>query len=112
MKNILEIIISCQEQQAVAEEELRLCVVALSAMLGLVERQTRDLVESILKGEGESKAKLLATLSKRDDEIRFKSRKMPPGDYLGPDHTPGTPENLHLRKMAKAVFKRATGKDL
>lgn len=109
-RNILEIIIACKEQQPATEEELRLCVVALSAMLYTVEREERELFEAVV--EGKPSAKLRAEVCKRETEIRFKAKKMAPREYLGPSHTPGTPENENLARMAKAVFKKATGQDL
>lgn len=110
MRSILEVIVAVQEQQPATEEELRLTVVALSAMLHLVERSGREVAEAVR--DGKPSAKMRADFFLRDHEIRFKSRKMTPADYLGPDHTPGEPENERLRKMAKAVFEKATGETL
>lgn len=110
MRNTLEIVIAAKEQQPATEEELRLTVVALSHMLYAVERDCRSLTEAVL--EGLPSAKLRAGFCKREDEIRFRSKKMPLSEYLGAEYTPGTPENLRLRQMAAKVFEKATGEKL
>jgi hypothetical protein len=109
-RSILDIVIACKGQQPATEGELRLAVVALSHLLRGVERSERDLVEAVLADK--PAAKLRAQFARREAEIRFRSKKMAPADYLGPGHTPGTPENLKLRKMAAAVFEKATGEKL
>ena len=110
MRSTLQIIIAVKEQRPATEEELRLCVVALSAMQTMDHMQTRQLIEAVLDGRGS--AKFRAECMRREAEIRFKSLKMPVEEYLGPDNIPGTPENGRLVSMAKNVFKQATGEDL
>jgi hypothetical protein len=109
-RTILDIVIAAKEQQPATEEELRLAVVALSAMLHAVERSERQLAEAVLAGK--PSAKMRAEFALREAEIRFRFRKMDPAQYLGADYTPGTPENDRLRTMAKALFERATGEKL
>jgi hypothetical protein len=110
MRSTLEIVIAAKEQAPASDEELRLALVATSAMLGIVERELRDLVAAVLEGKGNTG--LLAGLARRSDETRFASRKLPVDQYLGPSYTPGTPENLKLRAMAANVFEKATGEKL
>ena len=110
MQSILEIVIAAKDQQPATEEELRLTVVALSAMLSLVERSGRELAEAVR--DDKPAAGMRAAFFLRDAETRFKGRKMAPVDYLGPGYTPGTPENDQLKKTAAAVFEKATGQKL
>lgn len=110
MRTILDIIVACKDREPATEEELRLTVVALSAMLHLAEDELRKLVEAVLAGN--ASARLRAGVAQKADEARFKSRKMSPRDYLGDTYTPGTPENERLKQTAKAIFKAATGQDL
>lgn len=110
MRSIIEICIAVSDGQPVTEEELRLTVASLSHMLHGLEREHQALTEAVL--ETKNSAKMRAEFAKREKERRFQARKMPPEEYLGKDFTPGTPENLALAKMARAVFKKATGQDL
>ena len=108
-RSILDIVIAAQEDSPATERELRLALVAVSSMLYRLERSERELVEAVLAGKS---AKLRAACAHREAEARFQVKKLAPEQYLGPDHTPGTPENARLRKLAHAIFERATGRTL
>lgn len=110
MRSTLDIIIAVKECQPVTEQELRLAVVALSAMESMDQRALRDLAEKVI--EGKPTAKLKAQFILQETETRFKSRKMPVDEYLGPGNIPGTPENVERVRVAKAIYKKATGDDL
>lgn len=110
MRSTLEIILAVKGQQPATDEELRLAVVALSAMETMDQMSMRKLAEAVQ--DGKPTAKFLAGCALREAEIRFKSMKMPVDQYLGPSNIPGTPENTANVKMAKAIFKKATGQDL
>jgi hypothetical protein len=79
-------------------------------MLIRAEREGRTLAGEVLKESGSPR--LRAQLFLRAAEQRFASQKLSPRDYLGNSCTPGTPENLALRKMAKKVFEEAVGEKL
>ena len=110
MRSVLEIIIAVKDQQPATDEELRLCIVALSAMQTMDGMQLHELAESVI--DGTASAKLRARHVMREAEIRFKSMKMPVDKYLGPRNTPGTPENDRSVRIAKNILKKATGIDL
>lgn len=110
MRSTLDIIIAVKECQPVSEQELRLAVVALSAMESMDQRALRDLAECVV--EGKPSAKLKAQFLLQETETRFKSRKMPVDQYLGPGDIPGTPENSERLRVAKAIYKKATGEVL
>lgn len=110
MRSLLQIIIAVKDQTSVTEEELKLAVIALSGMETMDQRALRDLAEKII--EGSPIAKMKASFILRESEIRFKSKKMPVDKYLGPSNIPGTPENDKFVRMAKNIFKKATGEDL
>lgn len=105
---ILDIILAAQCQGPATERELRLALVAVASLMRAAEKSERELAEAVLAGK--PSAKLRASLAVGALEARFRARKLPAEDYLGPEHTPGTPENLRLRKAAATLFKRATEK--
>lgn len=110
MRSMNEIVIAVKEQQPVTDEELRLTVVGLAAIQTFLTGNIRDLAKSVL--DGKPSARLRASSALAEDEIRFKSMKMPVNDFLGEENTPGTEANKKLVAMCKNIFKKATGQDL
>ena len=110
MRSTNEIIIAVKDCEPCTDKELRLAVVALSGMQIMDRMATRQLAKAII--EGTSSATLRAKFFLQEDEIRFKSMKMPVDEYLGQSNIPGTPENDYQMRLAKNIFKKATGLDL
>jgi len=111
MRTINEVIIAVQEQQPCTDDELRLTLLAVSAMHQRAERYLYDLAEVILADELR-RARFKAAFQIGEKERTFQARKTPADKYLGPEHTPGTPENKRLVQMGKNLLKKATGLDL
>jgi hypothetical protein len=72
------------------EEELRLALLAMTAMEHFVHQDLQRLIEAIELGL--PSAKLLAGLAKNALERLFAGRKKAPADWLGPSGIPGSPE--------------------
>ena len=117
MRTTNEIVCAVKDCQPVTEEELRLALVALSAIDLFTRRDCGELVDQILAPCNEPglrlrAARLRAHGAKRALEDSFQALKTAPDKYLGPCHMPGTPEHAAGMRVAKAVFKKATGVDL
>ena len=111
MRSINKIIVAVQENQPVTEEELRFTILAFSAMEFLNSRVIERLVAAI-DAKHQFSMDLWSTHAKKEFEIRSKSNKMPPDEYLGPGYIPGTPEYEQRRSIAKKVFEKVTGEKL
>jgi hypothetical protein len=110
MRSTNEIVIAVKESQPATDQELRYCVLALSAMEYFARHNLNDLVDCVLN-ENQT-VRMRAEFSKNERENRFQSAKMPVDQYLGPRNTPGTPEYEAGVKMSKALFAKATGIEL
>jgi hypothetical protein len=119
MRSTLEVIIAVEESQPATEEELRLCIVCLKNVLHFTEHSVNEMLDAVeLAEEANGPMPMPTHLRMRIDECArvresmFQARKRPMDVWLGPGNTPGNPEYEERRKMAKAVFKKATGIDL
>ncbi len=110
MRSTLEIIVAVKESQPATEEELRLALVAMSAVDYFLEKELRGLAESV--AEGKPTARMKAGLAIDLLGRIFDAKKQPPDEWLLPDNTPGTPEYQKRLEAGKRLFKKATGQDL
>ena len=110
MRSTNEIVIAVKESQPATDQELRYCILALSAMNHFANNDLDNLIDAVL--EKKPLATVRAEISKRGRERRFQSNKMPVDQYLGLGNIPGNPEYEQRMKMSKALFKKATGIDL
>lgn len=111
MRTINEIIIAVKDCEPATDEELRMCIAALSGIEYFSNKNLEDLTVAIT----ESKS-LLIDLRVRESkhwlETRFAVFKKDPVKWLGPGNTPGHPEQVARMAMSKKIFKAATGEDL
>lgn len=95
MRTVGEIVEAVQEREPATEEELRLALLCLYYDGGLATRH-----------DGETAHVLLLRMTIKDSfERRFKMMRLEPSVYLGPNWTPGTPENDKQRKMSKGILR-------
>jgi len=110
MRSTVEIIVATQDSSSVTLEEAKLALLVMSAISGITERRLRTLAEGVL--EGKAVAKMQANESLRMLTHLFAARKLAPAAWLGAEGIPGTPEHAERQRVAKSVFKKATGLDL
>ncbi len=107
-----QIMIAVSECEPCTDDELRMCISAIGAMLRFAKRAADDMSEGIESGGAGVKHKVCARHWKNNADGRFKSIKMPVDEYLGPHHTPGSPEQVECLRLGKAIVKQGTGIDL
>ena len=112
MRSTLQIIIAVKESQPVTEEELRLALLALSGINHFVQHDLDGLIEAIEEGKPAPFLKMKAEFMKGTRERLFQGIKKDPREWLGPGNIPGNPEYDQRLKMAKNIFKQATGIDI
>lgn len=112
MRSTVDIIVAVKECQPATEEELRLALVAMSAIEHFVRTDLQKLIDAVEEGKPAGVIEIKAAFAKGTISRMFKAIKMPVDKWLGPGNTPGTPENTKRLAMAKKIFKRATGLDL
>lgn len=112
MRTTLQIIIAVKECEPVTEEELKLALIALSNIEHFYNKAAQDLIDAIRAEKSMALLKMKAEFAWGTIESMFKAKKTPPDTWLGPDNTPGTPENKRQMEMGKKIFKAATGMDL
>lgn len=105
MRTIAEIICAVGDQQPVTEEELKLALLSVHGWAQMAHRDLHTIAENTDK-------LMVAKIRAGHWKTYFPMMKASPDTYLGPNHTPGTPENDQLRRLARGVFKAATGRDL
>ncbi len=88
MRTIGEIIEAVDECQPATEEELRLTVKSLCGALMLASCHREDCREERIKA-------------------RWYLFRAEPDKWLGPRHTPGTPENKQERELAMRIARKA-----
>lgn len=110
MRSIAQIVEAVKECQEATDQELRLCIAALSGLLSMDELALRELSSSIIAG-GTTVVLMKAHSIKREMNIRPKSWQMPVDRYLGPKHTPGTEENKRWLAFCKKIYQDATGEE-
>jgi hypothetical protein len=110
MRSLNEIVIAVQDCEPCTDEELRMCVMALHFRNHNATRDMDELCELVKCDD--AKAKFRAAFWTRENESRFRGNKMPVDEFLGPGNIPWNDEYKARMKMAKNVFKKATGIDL
>lgn len=112
-RSILGIAIAVKEAEAnITDEELRMCIAAMSGIEHFYRSALIDLIEAVREGKPEPLLKMKAEFAWGTVERMFKAQKQPPASWLGPENTPGTPENRERLAWAKRVFEKATGKKI
>lgn len=117
MRSIAQIICAVQDCEWVSYEEATLALVALSSIEQFGSRKIRELAEEIEKTIEKVSAghagsihnvplKMRLKMAEEHAEFRFKALRNDPKSYLGPDSTPGTPEQISFHKMALNLLKR------
>lgn len=103
MRTVIDIVEAVQEQQPVTEDELRLALLCL-----FYDGQADSLFMADITSAGDSIgiSEPARALAKEHYSRRFRMLKAGPAAYLGPNWTPGTPENTRQRKTSKAIMKR------
>lgn len=102
MRTVREICIAVQDQQPVTEDELRLSLLCL--MYDGQMANPRD-----FETASEMKLRMRA---RESYERRSRMMTADPSVYLGPNWTPGTPENKRQREIAFKVLAAATKKGI
>ena len=104
MRRVIDIAAAVEEEQPVANEELKLALLCYAQWASTVWRQSND----ALKRQDWYKDFWLKEIG----DSFWKMKDADPEKYLGPRYTPGTEEFKQARKVAFAVFKKATGKSV
>ena len=112
MRTTNEIICAVKDCQPATDEELRLALCAMESIKFFVYHELSNISAAIEKDYSPKVLKFRAKSAFRLLEDMFQAGKTPPDKWLGPAHIPGTPENKEQVRMARAVFKAATGKEL
>lgn len=113
MRSTLDIAIAVKEaEENIADEELRLCIAAMSSIEYFYRSALIDLIELIREEKPQPLLKMKAEFAWGTVERMFEAQKRPPADWLGNDNIPGTPEQRERLAWAKKVFEKATGEKL
>jgi len=97
IKTISEIVGACQELEPVSEHDLRLAVLAIYYRL-----------QNVCYAEPKSLATGLCEMPQERYDAWRKFMNATPAKWLGDGWTPGTEENMTRRRVAKAIFEKAT----
>lgn len=108
MRSMLQIAIAIQDGQDVTLEEAKLACLAYSHMLQIVEAELDGLAKQTMT-EQKFLMRTKAGNAIRNQLVRLDSRKLPVDKYLGPQWTPGTPENEEIRKASDAILTKFAG---
>jgi hypothetical protein len=112
-RSTLDIAIAVKEaDENVTDEELRLCIAAMSGIEHFYRSALIDLIELIRDGKPEAMLEMKAEFAWGTVERMFEAQKKPPADWLGPGNIPGTPEQRERLAWAKNVYEKATGEKL
>lgn len=112
MRTTNEIICAVKDCQPATEQELRLALCAMESIKFFVYYELANIIDAVEKDTSPKALKFRAKSAFRLLEDMFQAAKTPPDKWLGPAHTPGTPENKEQVRMARVIFKKATGKEL
>ena len=113
MRTTLEIAIAVKEaEDDITDEELRLCIAAMSGIEHFYRSALVDLVELIREGVPEAKLKMKAEFAWGTVERMFEAQKKPPAEWLGNANIPGTPEQRERLALGKRIFEKSTGRKL
>lgn len=107
MRSTLEIIIAVKECQPATDEELRLALIAMCNMEHFVRRDLESLADAVIAGQ--PSAMLRAASAKKTLDAMFYARKKSPAEWLGPEHTPGTPEFQRFYEAGKRLLEKIEG---
>lgn len=110
MRSTIEIIVAVQNSQPVTDDELRLALLALSGIDHFIRRALDDIIEAA--DERPRTLGLRIAYAKGTRERMFKALKIDPSAWLGPGFTPGTPEYAERQRVARNIYKQATGEEL
>ena len=99
----MDIVEAVQEQQPVTEEELRL---ALLCVFYDSQADSRFMADLAGAGDVVGVPAPMMAIAKEHYARRFRMLKADPAVYLGPNWTPGTPENTRQRATSKAILER------
>ena len=95
MRTVNEIVQAVQEQQPATEDELRLALLAVHYAFGIaVPMQDTSKIGEVL----------LRVRAADNVNLRFRVLKSAPDEYLGPNWTPGTPQNQRQRAQSKRIL--------
>jgi hypothetical protein len=102
MRTLNEIIEAAKDGQKPSHDECYFAMLALNSLSLFTTRDLRNV------GFETRDAKLLgARLLAEEDHKRWqRALRTPPDEWLGPGNTPGTPEQVSRRRVAKAVIQR------
>lgn len=105
MRTLAEIIDGAKDGNKPTHDECYFAMLALDALSDFTTRDLRNV------GFHTRSAKLIGFRRLADEDHRRWHRALntPPDKYLGPNNTPGTPEQKAGRRMAKKVMKRVLG---
>lgn len=112
-RTTLDIAIAVKEaEQDITDEELRLCIAAMSGIEHFYRSALVDLIELIREGKPEATLKMKAEFAWGTVERMFEAQKKPPAEWLGDGNIPGTLGQRERLARAKRVFENATGEKL
>ena len=112
-RSTLDIAIAVKEaEKGITDEELRLCIAAMSGIEHFYRTALIDLIEVIREGKPQAMVKLKADFAWGTVERMFEAQKKPPAEWLGPQNIPGTPEHDERLKLMKRIYEKATGEKL
>ena len=99
MRSYLDIIIDLKDGKKVDYEEARLGMLMADAMLFFAEKDIEKLSDADLKP-------FIKELVKKNPEMRIKSRKLSPEEYLG-SHHPDNPEQKKFMEIGNKLLAKA-----
>jgi len=112
-RTTLQICIAVKEAEPnITDEELRLCIAAMSGIEHFYHRSLLDLIEAVREFKSEGWVKMKAEFAWGTCERMFEAAKKPPEEWLGPGNIPGSPEQRERLAWAKRVYEKATGEKL
>ena len=113
MRTTLQICIAVKEAATdITDEELRLCIAAMSGIEHFYSQALVDLIEAIREGKPAGLLKMKAEFAWGTHERMFIAAKKHPAEGLGPGNIPGSPEQRERLAWAKRVYEKATGEKL
>ena len=105
MRSTRDIIIAVKEGQPVAEDELRIALLVMSAVDAFTWRELYDLIEAIEQdkpGQAATKAAFARSILER----MFQAKREDPAKWLGSKHVRGDAEQDRWLKINKMLLER------
>jgi hypothetical protein len=112
MRPTIEIICDVTDCKPVTLDECKMALIALSGMDHFVTDALHRLSDAILEDKPPAVVKFSAAEARKLITSMFDARKKDPLVWLGPANTPGTPEHAERQRLARNIFKKATGLDI